>query len=322
MTGKNIIETYNLRRRFGAVNAVAGLDLQAPAGCVYGFLGPNGAGKTTTIRMLLGLIRPDEGEVRLFGHSLADRRREALRRVGALVENPSIYPHLTGRENLEITRRLRGVPCQGIERALGIVGLEQAADRRVGEYSLGMRQRLGLALALLDEAELLILDEPTNGLDPAGIREMRDLIRSLADEHGKTVFLSSHLLGEVEQVATHLGIIHQGRLLFQGKLSELQAQLHKHVSLGVDRSLHAGQILVEAGWRLLPGNNGSLQVEAREVSEAACINARLVAAGIQVHHLSLEQPSLEQIFLKLTEGSPSSIQLPEEMTRVDERSLA
>ena len=201
------ITTFRLTRRFGDLTAVADLDLQVPGGSVYGFLGPNGAGKTTTIRLLLGLIRPNAGEVRLFGQSLRDGRMTLLRRVGALVETPSLYPHLTGRENLEVTRRLLDARQEQINRALAIVKLEQDAHRRVAHYSSGMRQRLGLALALLGEPELLILDEPTNGLDPAGIREMRDLICRLPEEHGVTVFLSSHLLNEVEQVATHIGII-------------------------------------------------------------------------------------------------------------------
>src|SRR5262245_53764669 len=221
---KHAIETDGLTRRFGSQLAVENLNLTAPEAGVYGFLGPNGAGKTTTIRMLLGLIRPDAGEVRLFGAPLAADRRSLMRLVGALVETPSLYPHLTGRENMEITRRLLNAPGKSIDNALEVVKLAQDANRRVREYSLGMRQRLGLALALLNKPKLLILDEPTNGLDPAGIHEMRDLIRRLPEEFGATVFLSSHLLSEVEQLATHIGIIHEGSLLFQGTLAELQAQ--------------------------------------------------------------------------------------------------
>src|SRR5262245_58240224 len=225
---KHAIETRRLTRRFGTQLAVDDLNLSAPEAGVYGFLGPNGAGKTTTIRMLLGLIRPDAGEVWLFGAPLAANRQSLMRRVGALVEVPSLYPHLTGRENLEVTRRLLGGPRELIDRALDIVKLTADSHRRVREYSLGMRQRLGLALALLNKPELLILDEPTNGSDPAGIHEMRDLIRRLPAEFGITVFLSSHLLSEVEQIAGHIGIIHQGRLLFQGTLPELQAQRREH----------------------------------------------------------------------------------------------
>ncbi len=213
---KYVIETRALSRRFGAQVAVDDLNLLVPSAGVYGFLGPNGAGKTTAIRMLLGLIRPDAGEVRLFGQPLNSKHRVLMSRVGALVEAPSLYAHLTGRENLEVTRRLLGSPRHLIDVALETIKLTRDANRRVREYSLGMRQRLGLALALLNKPELLILDEPTNGLDPAGIHEMRDLIRRLPEEFGVTVFLSSHLLSEVEQIAGHIGIIHESKLLFQG----------------------------------------------------------------------------------------------------------
>ncbi len=303
MDQANIIETQGLTRRFGNLTAVADLNLKVPAGSIYGFLGPNGAGKTTTIRMLLGLIRPDAGEVRLFGRSLGKSSRAALGRVGALVETPSIYPHLTGRENLEVTRRLLRVPGARVERALAIVGLEAAAGRRAGEYSQGMRQRLGLALALLGDVDLLILDEPTNGLDPAGIREMRDLVRRLASEFRITVFLSSHLLSEIEQVATHLGIVNRGRLVFQGRPDELQGRLHHHLSLGVDRRETAQHLLTKAGWQLLPSDNGYLKVAAESAGEAGQLNAELARAGIQVFHLCLEQPSLEELFLQMTEGA-------------------
>jgi ABC-2 type transport system ATP-binding protein len=298
------ITTTGLTRRFGKITAVDGLNLAVPGGSVYGFLGPNGAGKTTTIRMLLGLIRPDEGEVHLFGKPLRNGRVVLLRRVGALVEFPSLYPHLTGRENLEVTRRLIGGRRERIEQALSVVRLEEAAGRRVQEYSSGMRQRLGLALALLGEPELLILDEPTNGLDPAGIHEMRDLIGRLPKERGITVFLSSHLLNEVEQVATHIGIIHKGRLLFQGTPDGLQSQLEERVSLGVDRPEEAQQLLARAGWTVRGNGNGRLLVAANGRSDASMINAQLVRGGINVFHLSLERLSLEDVFLKLTAEQP------------------
>jgi lantibiotic transport system ATP-binding protein len=298
---QHAICTTGLTRRFGPLTAVSGLDLEVPCGAVYGFLGPNGAGKTTTIRLLLGLIRPDAGEISILGASLASGRREALRHVGALVEAPSIYPHLTGRENLELTRRLLGVTRARVDRALAIVGLEGAAGRKAGEYSQGMAQRLGLALALVGDAQLLILDEPTNGLDPAGIHEMRALVRRLPAEYGMTVFLCSHLLSEVEQVATHIGIIQQGRMLFQGKLSDLQARLHEEVRLGVGSHALAEQVLAQAGWRVLPHANGHIAVAANGASDAALLNSLLVGAGVNVYHVSLERPSLEDIFLKLTD---------------------
>jgi ABC-type multidrug transport system ATPase subunit len=294
------ITASGLTRRFGDLTAVDCIDLRVLQGSVYGFLGPNGAGKTTTIRLLLGLIRPHDGEVHLFGQSLRNGHMALLGRVGALVETPSLYPHLTGRENLEVTRRLIGGDRSQIERALAVVKLEQDAHRRVGRYSSGMRQRLGLALALLGEPELLILDEPTNGLDPAGIREMRDLICRLPEEHGVTVFLSSHLLSEVEQVATHIGIIHKGQMLFQGTPDELQAQLADHVTIEVDQPDVALRLLSQAGWTARRNGNHRLVVEVNGQSDVAMINAQLIRAGVNVFHLNLKQPSLEDIFLKLT----------------------
>jgi ABC-2 type transport system ATP-binding protein len=295
------LSTSGLCRRFGALTAVAGLDLAVPRGAVYGFLGPNGAGKTTTIRMLLGLIRPDAGEVRLFGVPLREgSRRSLLRRIGALVEMPSVYSHLTGRENLEAARLLLGAPRSRIAYVLELVRLTEAAGRMVGGYSLGMRQRLGLALALLGEPELLILDEPTNGLDPAGIREMRDLIRALPAEAGVTVFLSSHLLAEVEQVATHLGIVQAGRLLFQGTPAELEAGRSGSVALGVDRPADVADLLARAGYQCVAERDGCLRVLTAGRDEAARLNRRVVEAGFAVHSLAPEGVSLESLFFDLT----------------------
>lgn len=295
-----LIETRKLTRRFGDRVAVDELNLSAPAAGVYGFLGPNGAGKTTAIRMLLGLIRPNAGEVRLFGVPVARDRASLMRRVGALVESPSLYPHLTGRENLEVTRRLLGAPRNLIDHALETVKLTKDADRRVREYSLGMRQRIGLALALLNKPELLILDEPTNGLDPAGIHEMRDLIRRLPDEFGVTVFLSSHLLSEVEQIASHIGIIHEGKLLFQGPLTELQTKQQTQLIVGVKQIDAASECLTKAGWNVHRSIDGLLSVAAKTSDDAATINKLLVDQRLDVFHIALAQPSLEDIFLTLT----------------------
>lgn len=295
-----LIETRNLTRRFGERVAVDDLNLSVPAAGVYGFLGPNGAGKTTAIRMLLGLIRPHAGEVRLFGAPVAGNRASLMRRVGALVESPSLYPHLTGRENLEVTRRLLGAPRNLIDAALDTVKLTRDADRRVREYSLGMRQRLGLALALLNKPELLILDEPTNGLDPAGIHEMRDLIRRLPDEFGVTVFLSSHLLSEVEQIAGHIGIIHEGRLLFQGPLADLQTKQQTQLIVGVRQAEAAVECLTRAGWTTQRNVDGMLGVSASTSDDAISINKLLLDHRLDVFHIALAQPSLEDIFLTLT----------------------
>ena len=296
-----LIETRGLTRRFGNQLAVNNLNLSVPAAGVYGFLGPNGAGKTTAIRMLLGLIRPNAGEVRLFGKPLKANHLSLMRRVGALVESPSLYPHLTGRENLEVTRRLLSSPRDLIDVALDIIKLRKDADRRVRDYSLGMRQRLGLALALLNKPDLLILDEPTNGLDPAGIHEMRDLIRRLPDEFGVTVFLSSHLLSEVEQIAGHIGIIHEGSLLFQGPLAELQKKQQTKLTVGVKQLDQAINCLVSAGWTVKRVDE-LLNVSARTSEDAVRINNLLVDHRLEVFHLSLSQASLEDIFLTLTNG--------------------
>ncbi len=295
-----LIETHALARRFGRTLAVDKVDLMVPAGSVYGFLGPNGAGKTTTIRMLLGLIRPSAGQVRLFSLPLAGNRLRILQWVSALVETPSLYPHLTGRENLEVTQRALDLPKGAIDHALKIAGLEQDANRLVKGYSLGMRQRLALALALLPEPALLILDEPTNGLDPAGIIEIRTLISSLPSQQGITVFLSSHLLSEVEQVATHIGIIRSGQLIFQDTLQALQAERSHALIIGVDRMDQAAQVLQRAGWPVQTRNGRQLKVEVNGQSDVALINRLMVDQGLNVFQLNLEQPTLEETFLQLT----------------------
>jgi ABC-2 type transport system ATP-binding protein len=300
------LQTIQLSHRFGPVLALDRLDLGVPVGSIYGFLGSNGAGKTTTIRALLGLIRPRAGEVRLLGQPLVNRQRAALlRRVGSLVETPSLYPHLTGAENLAVKQQLVGLPRTEIDRVLAVVGLRQDAGRLVRGYSLGMQQRLGLAKALMGAPDLLILDEPTNGLDPAGIHELRELIRRLPGEHGVTVFLSSHLLGEVEHMATHVGIIGRGRVLFEGTLGELHGRTGERLLLEVDRPATALQLLARAGWQGAErvGEAGRIEVHIGGRDEAARINGLLVQAGVAVTELRVEQPSLEALFLQLTGGS-------------------
>ena len=300
--GGAALQTRGLVRRFGQIVAVDGLDLDVPRHSVYGFLGPNGAGKTTTIRLLLGLLKPDAGEVRLFGGDVRRERLTLLRRVGALVETPSLYMHLTGAENLEVIRRLTGVGRERIGHVLEVVRLTAAAHRVVRGYSLGMKQRLGIAAALLTEPELLILDEPTNGLDPAGIGEMRELIRTLPQAHGITVFLSSHLLHEVALVATHVGIVNGGRLVFQGSLAALDARAEGEARLvvGVDRSDEARRVLADAGWVAEALSDGRLEVDVRAPEAAAEVNALLVRAGFAVTHLALNRPTLEALFFRLT----------------------
>jgi ABC-2 type transport system ATP-binding protein len=294
-----IIQTSGLTRQFKAFTAVNDLSLQVPQESVYGFLGPNGAGKTTTIRMLLGLIKPTAGDIHIFGAKLSDQRSTILEQVGALVETPTLYPHLSARENLEVSRRLLNAKKKHIDRVLRIVRLLDAADRPVQQYSLGMRQRLGIAMAMLNEPRLLILDEPTNGLDPAGIHEIRDLIRQMPTDHGITVFLSSHLLSEMELTATHLGIVAHGKLLFEGTLAELQAQSENELILGVQRPEEAIQVLSQAGWSTVR-ENGHVRVKAQTNRDVALINRALVAKGLEVYQLQLQQPNLEAMFLEIT----------------------
>lgn len=295
------IETRDLTRRFGKRTAVHSLGLQVRKGSIYGFLGPNGAGKTTTIRLLLGLIRPDAGSIRVFGEQF---EHALLARIGSLVELPSVYSHLTGRENLEVTRRQVGGTRGSIDRALAIVKLSGDADRLLREYSLGMKQRLGLALALLNSPDLLILDEPTNGLDPAGIHEMRELLRRMPGEHGVTVFLSSHLLSEVEQMAEFVGIIHEGLLVFQGPLAELRRRQASRIRIGVHRTEKALAILQASGVAAYSGEPGFIRVDGQG-QDSHTINRLLMENGCELFHLSYEQESLEEIFLSLTgRGKP------------------
>jgi ABC-2 type transport system ATP-binding protein len=292
------IATLGLTRRFGQLTAVRDLSLHVPRGSVYGFLGLNGAGKSTTIRMLLGLLRPTSGAVAVLGLRMPEHRLHALGRLGALVEAPTVYPHLTGIENLEATRRLLGVRRQGIVRTLEVVGLSDAGNRLVREYSTGMRQRLGLALALIGEPELLILDEPTNGLDPRGIQEVRELVCELPGRLGVTVFLSSHILAEVEQVASHVGIIHHGRLVVQGALETLLGR--GLLRVGVRDSMGARDRLVDLGWPARAGENGTLLIEVMAGDDAGAVNDILVRGGHRVSHLVYERASLEHVFFEAT----------------------
>lgn len=293
------IQTRALTRHFGRGTAgVHDLDLEVPRGTIYGFLGPNGAGKTTTIRLLLGLLRPERGDIRICGHAGGTMAARAT--VGALVESPSLYPHLSGRDNLEVTRRLLGAPHACISAVLARVDLQHAARQRVREYSLGMRQRLGIALALLGAPEVLILDEPANGLDPAGIADLRRLLQDLVGD-GLTVFLSSHLLAEVEIVAARVGVLHQGRLLFQGTLDELRARvparLHLHIANG--RAAAARAWLADRGCRVDVQGADDLTIEAPP-APAHTLNRDLIEAGFDVGDLRAAQPSLEALFFHLT----------------------
>jgi ABC-2 type transport system ATP-binding protein len=293
------IQIHDVWKSYGSVAAVRGLSLHVPPRSVYGFLGPNGAGKSTTIRLVLGLQRPERGKVYLFGQALEANRLALLRRIGSLVESPSLYENLTGRENLEVHRRLLALPRRAIDEALETAGLLAAADRVVRGYSSGMKQRLGLAQALLGDPDLLLLDEPTNGLDPAGIREVRDLIRDLPNRSRATVFLSSHLLAEVEQVATHLAVLSSGELKFEGTREELDAQSRQTIVSRVDQAERARLLLENLGCRV-ECEGGRIRIFSEEGREPAWINAALVRAGIAVSELGVQHRALEDFFLELT----------------------
>ena len=220
-----ILETNHLSKQSGNTYRVNDLSMAVPENCVYGFLGPNGAGKSTTLKMILGLIQPSQGSIKIFGKVMNSANRlSILRQTGSLIENPGGYGHLTGLENMQIIQKLKGVSEAEIAPALKTVRLYDQRDKKLSNYSLGMKQRLGIAMAILGNPKLLILDEPTNGLDPAGIQEMRQLICSLPKERNMTVIISSHLLSEIEQMADQLGIIHHGRMLYQGTLADLETQ--------------------------------------------------------------------------------------------------
>jgi ABC-2 type transport system ATP-binding protein len=296
------IETIGLTKRFGARLAVDAVNLTVPRGAVYGLLGHNGAGKTTLIRMLLALTRRSAGNVHLLGLPIPEHRADALARVGALVEEPRFHTHLTGRENLRIIADVRSIEARRrIEGALDRVGLSSRAGDRVRSYSLGMRQRLGVARALLADPQLLILDEPSNGLDPAGIVEFRQLIRSFAEDEGRTVFLSSHQLSEVEKVCDAAAIIDRGRVLEHGTIDELAGGGGHELTMGCDDPA-AAIALLDGHVARVQRSNGVLRVTfvGDPRPSAAAINTRLVQAGLTVWHLQLERPTLEQRFLQIT----------------------
>lgn len=291
------IQSDALTRRFGKVSAVEALDLRVEEGSITAFLGPNGAGKTTTIRLLLGLMKPTSGRCEVLGRPPGDP--EALRQLGAMVESPSLYDHLTGRENLEITRLMRGAPPSETDRVLEVVGLLKDARRIVQNYSLGMRQRLALALALLGTPRLLIMDEPTNGLDPSGIQEMRELIRHVPDATGATVFLSSHMLAEVEQIASQVVVIHRGRLRYQGPMEDLGAQGVPLLQVRVDDLLR-GQSILHGKGIVVTQDGPYLLAEAAE-SEAPRIASWLIQEGSSLFELTPRRKKLETRFLELLE---------------------
>jgi ABC-2 type transport system ATP-binding protein len=293
----DVIACTRLTKRFGATVAVDRLDLRVGAGQVYGFLGPNGAGKTTTIRMLLGLIAPTGGVIELLGGRLPDPRLTA--RAGSMIEEPAFYPWLTGRQNLQVLAATSGgVPAQEIGRVLGLTGLSGAAARKVRTYSQGMRQRLGIAAAMLGRPPLLIIDEPTNGLDPSGIRDIRELLRELAGD-GTTIFLSSHLLAEVEQVCDRVAVIVRGRLVDEGPPAELGV-IRRQVRVLVDPADAGAAVRLLDRWPAQRQAGGSGHEFLVRHDSGRDVNAALVAGGIIAESVIVEQPRLEDRFLELT----------------------
>jgi ABC-2 type transport system ATP-binding protein len=295
------IETNGLSKFYGDVRAVDSVDLRVKRGEIYGFLGLNGAGKTTTIRALLGMVRPSTGSVRVLGQAVGPNGRGPWADVGHLVETPSAYPELTVRENLEIARRLHGISNSGAaSRVMGRLGIVPYADRQAGTLSMGNLQRLGLARALLHEPELLILDEPANGLDPAGVVEIRELLEMLAREKGVTIFMSSHILTEVDRLVTRIGIIHRGRLIEELDADQLE-QLRTRRLAVQSRNLDSAQrSLREAGYQFALNHSRILIDDAQAIEHPDEVARLLVDAGAPPTHLAVEQEDLEHYFLRLT----------------------
>lgn len=291
------IETRGLTRRFGSFTSVDHLELRVPKGQIYGFLGANGAGKTTTIRMLLSLMRPDEGEIRILGLPLEDNRDRILRRVGSLVESPSYYGHLSAYKNLKILADLLDLPAQRIGEALETVRLTPYAKQAVKGFSLGMKQRLALAQALIRKPEVLILDEPINGLDPAGIQEIRNLLLALSREQGVTVFLSSHILSEIQAISDRVGIIQGGKLIFQDAITELERRSRPRLAVETDQPEEACRLLLRHGANVERRDRLLLITLSEQLNQADIFR---ILQPVELRHVSEQVRSLEDIFLDLT----------------------
>lgn len=294
-----MIATHQLSKSYRERTVVEGLDLRVPRGCVYGFLGPNGSGKSTTMKMLLSLVQPTTGEIHIDGRPmLRSTRRGLLGGIGSLIESPPAYGHLTGAENLRLVQRLLDLPAHQIESAVHTVRLREHLDKRVSNYSLGMKQRLGIAMALARRPRLLILDEPTNGLDPAGIEEIRHLLTRLAEE-GVTVMVSSHLLGEIDRTATVLGILSNGRLLFQGTREELFSRSTPDVLIDTGDPRRAAALTTRWG---SAGDDTVVRLPGLDHQATAGVVAHLVGEGVDIYGVRRQEQSLEDVFMDLTGG--------------------
>ena len=298
------IETENLSHQFASgKNILDNITLQVPSGSIYGFLGPNGAGKTTTLRLILGLLKKQSGRISIFGQTFEKNRVGILRKLGSLIETPSLYGHLTAAENLLLLQKIYQCPKTRIPEVLELVGLSDTAHKKVSQFSLGMKQRLSIAVALLNQPELLILDEPTNGLDPNGIIEMRELFKRLNQEQGITILISSHLLGEIEKLVSHVGIIHKGQLLFEGTLQDLiqKQQESSSLKLSTNDNARALQVL-QSIYPDAQQQNGKLALPPLANAEIAAVNRQLLQHGLEVYHMAIEQNDLESIFMELVKN--------------------
>jgi ABC-2 type transport system ATP-binding protein len=298
-----VIRTEGLSFNFGNQQVVKSLALQVPEGSIYGFLGPNGAGKTTTIKLLLNLLKTQHGSIHIFEQELTKNRISILSQIGALIEQPAIYQHLTGKENLLNRALLLQVPVKRVDEMLNLVQLTQAANKKAGQYSLGMKQRLGIALALLTDPKLLILDEPTNGLDPNGIIEVRELLLKLVGQHQKTVFISSHLLAEVERMATHVGIIDRGELLFQGSIKDLEAISQPLVRIETDNTVDAANLLTRKNYIVADVTEEYIYVPYISKDQMGSINTMLTQNGYVIFSIAKQQKDLEKLFLSITQNA-------------------
>jgi ABC-2 type transport system ATP-binding protein len=298
------VETLDLTHKFSETETALKLvNLQVSEGSIYGFLGPNGAGKTTTLKLILGLLKKQHGEIHLFGRPFEHDRVETLRRIGSMIESPSLYGHLTATENLKILQKVYRCPKERMQEVLTLVGLARTGSKRVSQFSLGMKQRLGIALALLHSPSLLILDEPTNGLDPNGMLEIRELLQSLNRERGVTILISSHLLSEIEKLVTHVGIINRGTILFQGTLADLLSKRRQNsfVVFETNDEAKAGRIIRGLGLSPRAGP-GRVEVPALERERVAHVNQALVRGGVEVYQIGRVESDLEKIFFDVIGG--------------------
>jgi lantibiotic transport system ATP-binding protein len=300
MSYTSIVKTTSLTYRYSkGITTLSDINLDIAKGCIYGFLGPNGSGKTTTLSLLLGLLKMQEGNIEILGQNLQANRTGILRKIGSLIESPSLYGHLTARENLEVYRSLYGASKERINEVLKIAGLSDTGGKKAKNFSLGMRQRLSIALALLPRPELLVLDEPANGLDPTGIIELRQLIKKLNEEEGMTIIISSHILSEVEKMVTHIGIISKGCMLFQGPLQELYRFQQKDTLLHIQTSDNEAALRVLHAYKPLSLGE-TVSIPYRDKAQIATINRLLIHNELDVFLLHPKERNLEQLFINLT----------------------